>query len=100
MSPPPKSSTRESPATEQLEKDLGKGGVANYDPAEHPPVVKRRSLVTLPSHGTATLTSGNDQAAPLDKRPGLQGGLSDLIATPFAIVVGTSSADPEMNRLC
>jgi hypothetical protein len=45
----PKSSTRESAATEQLEKDLGKGGVANYDPAEHAPVVKRHSLVTLPS---------------------------------------------------
>lgn len=45
----PKSSTSESPATEQLEKDLGKGGVANYDPAEHPPVVQRHSRVTLTS---------------------------------------------------
>ena len=42
-------STRESAATEQLEKDLGKGGVATYDPAEHPPVVQRRSSVRLPS---------------------------------------------------
>ncbi len=57
-------------------------------------------LVPLSAAGTATLTSGTDQAAPLEKRPGLQGGLSDLIATPFAIVVGSSSTDPDMNRLC
>jgi dienelactone hydrolase len=60
----------------------------------------KERVVPLSAAGTATLTGGDDQAAPLEKRPGLQGGLSDLIATPFAIVVGTISADPEMNRLC
>ncbi|MEO8115503.1 MAG: prolyl oligopeptidase family serine peptidase, partial [Phenylobacterium sp.] len=50
--------------------------------------------------GAITLLAPGSTTGPNDKRPGLQGGLSDLIATPFAIVVGTASRDPRMRQLC
>jgi hypothetical protein len=36
----------------------------------------------------------------LAKRPELEGPVNDLFTTPFAIVVGTTSADPLMQTLC
>lgn len=36
----------------------------------------------------------------LVKRPALPGSLVDIISTPFAIVIGTSAADPELREQC
>lgn len=50
--------------------------------------------------GAALLTAPTVREAALVKRPGLEGGLSRFITTPFMIVAGTSSDDPGMRRLC
>jgi dienelactone hydrolase len=49
--------------------------------------------------GAATLTAKDAPKGPLMKRAGLSGGLSDVFTTPFVVVVGTSSPDPQMRRL-
>ena len=56
----------------------------------------------LPSSadGTMTLSIDGARETSLSKRAGLDGALSNFITTPFAVVVGTASADPVMNRLC
>jgi hypothetical protein len=52
------------------------------------------------SAGAAELSrTGTTAASPL-KRPGLEGPISDLWRTPFAVVVGTASADPAMRARC
>jgi len=50
--------------------------------------------------GTLRLVSAGDPVRPGDKRPALPGGLSSIISSPFAIVIGTASADPNMRALC
>lgn len=50
--------------------------------------------------GQAKLTLAEFSSGPLNKRPGLEGGLSRLITTPFAVVVGTTSRDPVMQQRC
>jgi hypothetical protein len=46
------------------------------------------------------LQLSSTKAGPLRKRPGLEGPLSDVIATPFAVVVGTASPEPQMRQRC
>jgi len=48
----------------------------------------------MPPHGSAV------RAGPDNKQPALEGGLSRLITTPFALVVGTLSPDPVMRQRC
>ncbi len=55
--------------------------------------------VTL-KDGRATIDREPGDVAPLHKTPALGGSLTDFIATPFAVVVGTASADPAMRRQC
>ncbi len=43
--------------------------------------------------------SASSPAAPR-KTPRLPGGIGDFLATPFAVVVGTTSKDPQMRALC
>jgi dienelactone hydrolase len=50
--------------------------------------------------GALRLTSANYNPAPLHKTPKLPGAGSDFFMTPFAVVVGTSSKDPDMVALC
>jgi hypothetical protein len=50
--------------------------------------------------GRAMVTASDMTAAPLQKRAGLEGQLSNFITTPFLIVVGTASDDARMRRLC
>lgn len=50
--------------------------------------------------GTILLQKPDAKVETGDKRAGLQGGLSNFIATPFAVVMGTSSADPRMRTYC
>jgi hypothetical protein len=50
--------------------------------------------------GQAKLALSGISNGPLNKRPGLEGGLSRLITTPFAVVVGTTSRDPVMRERC
>jgi len=51
------------------------------------------------TQGALRLASTNYKPAPLHKRPALPGATSDFLMTPFAIVIGTSSKDPEMVAL-
>jgi predicted esterase len=56
--------------------------------------------ISIPQSGEAILAlPGADQNPRRLKRPGLEGGLSRFMTTPFAVIVGTSSRDPEMRRL-
>ena len=50
--------------------------------------------------GALRLTNTRYKPAPLHKTPKLPGAGSDFLMTPFAIVVGTSSKDPDMVALC
>ncbi|HEU4780585.1 MAG TPA: prolyl oligopeptidase family serine peptidase [Steroidobacteraceae bacterium] len=50
--------------------------------------------------GALRLTNANYQPARLHKRPALPGATSDFLMTPFAIVIGTTSKDPDMVALC
>ncbi len=50
--------------------------------------------------GTAVLQVTEPIAGLHMKRPGLEGGISTFIETPFAIVVGTISPDPLMRKRC
>ena len=49
--------------------------------------------------GAARLSSSTKTGA-LRKRAGLEGPLSEIVTTPFAVVVGTASADPLMRQRC
>jgi dienelactone hydrolase len=49
--------------------------------------------------GVARLSSST-KAGPLRKRAGLEGPLSEIVTTPFAVVMGTASADPLMRQRC
>ena len=51
-------------------------------------------------NGRASLRSSDAAPVGVSKRPGFEGRLSSIIATPFALVVGTASPDPRMRELC
>jgi dienelactone hydrolase len=51
-------------------------------------------------NGELRLTAADYQPAPLHKNVRLPGSIADFTATPFAIVIGTVSKDPEMVALC
>lgn len=56
---------------------------------------------TVPAEGgRATIMLGQKADGGLKKRAGLEGPLSDLIRTPFLVVVGTCSSDPVMRDYC
>jgi poly(3-hydroxybutyrate) depolymerase len=49
--------------------------------------------------GDGSITLGwTPRAATLHKTPELQGGMGDILRTPYVIVVGTHARDPAMNR--
>jgi dienelactone hydrolase len=50
--------------------------------------------------GVLRLTAANYKPASLHKTPLLPGASSDFLMTPFAVVIGTSSKDPDMVALC
>ena len=52
------------------------------------------------SDGALRLTSSTYKPAKLHKTPVLPGATSDFLMTPFAIVIGTSSKDPDMVAMC
>jgi hypothetical protein len=52
------------------------------------------------SGGRLTLSEIQELPSPLNKTPELEGRLSNLITTPFAVVQGTSSQDPLMRTFC
>jgi predicted esterase len=54
----------------------------------------------LLAEGKITLQSAGYQPAPRHKSPGMAGPIMDLMATPFAVVIGTSSRDPQMQERC
>ena len=51
-------------------------------------------------HGRLTLTAPGYQAAAGEKNAALAGPLGEIYNTPFAIVTGTTSADPAMKDMC
>ena len=51
-------------------------------------------------NGTLRLTAAGSAAAALHKHAGLPGTAADFTVTPFAVVIGTVSKDPEMVALC
>lgn len=52
-----------------------------------------------PDSGVLLQATG-DTLAPGDKRPGREGGISNIITTPFVVVIGTASSDPKVRALC
>jgi dienelactone hydrolase len=50
--------------------------------------------------GRVTLNAPGYVPGPLPKTPELAGPIRDVFATPFALVVGTTSDDPRMRALC
>jgi hypothetical protein len=58
----------------------------------------REVQATQSRDGYYTLTAPDAPTGRLRKRAGLSGGLANAFTTPFVIVVGTSSADPDMRR--
>jgi len=76
-------------------------GPALVDPAQSVSVVWNGVARDLRvTDGALRLVSSSYKPAPLHKTPKLPGGSSDFFMTPFAIVVGTSSKDPDMVALC
>jgi dienelactone hydrolase len=57
-------------------------------------------LTVTPVNGRLTLRAPGYVPAPLAKRPELEGPVTDLYNTPFAVVVGTMSPDPLMRAMC
>ena len=51
-------------------------------------------------NGELRLTANEYRPAPVHKNAHLPGSMTDFTVTPFAVVVGTVSADPEMTALC
>jgi hypothetical protein len=56
--------------------------------------------VNLDAQGRVTIASASARPVAGGKRRDLEGSLSDLFATPFAIVIGTTSPDPRMQGYC
>jgi pimeloyl-ACP methyl ester carboxylesterase len=56
--------------------------------------------VRLDGRGRAALRARSYNPKGPVKTPGLEGPISDFQTTPFAVVIGTASADPMMRRLC
>jgi len=50
--------------------------------------------------GRLTLMAPGFVPTAQDKKASLPGGMADFTATPFAIIIGTSSKDPDMKALC
>ncbi|MBN2371709.1 MAG: prolyl oligopeptidase family serine peptidase, partial [Vicinamibacteria bacterium] len=50
--------------------------------------------------GRLRLAAAEYEPATLHKNPRLPGALTDFTVTPFAVVIGTVSKDPEMRELC
>ena len=50
--------------------------------------------------GKITLSDKNYKPTKLNKNPEIEGPISHVTTTPFAVVVGTSSKDELMNKLC
>lgn len=59
-----------------------------------------KSQEVKPVSGVIELRKPAAVASGLRKHPELAGALSDVIRTPFAIVVGTISRDPQMREFC
>jgi dienelactone hydrolase len=76
-------------------------GAALVDPARPVRVVWNGiSHEMRVTNGELRLTSAAYEPASLHKSPKLPGGASDFTMTPFAIVIGTSSKNPEMVAMC
>ena len=74
---------------------------ALVDPANPVTVVWNGSARQMHlQNGELRLTAGGYQPAPLHKNERLPGSTMDFTVTPFAIVIGTVSKDPEMVALC
>lgn len=56
--------------------------------------------VRLDPEGEVTLRADHYQPSGVVKTPRIEGPVADLQTTPFAVVIGTSSPDPMMRRLC
>jgi hypothetical protein len=56
--------------------------------------------LTLSAEGRTRLSASEASPSPLQKRAALEGSLSSLINTPFAVVVGTASLDALMRQRC
>jgi hypothetical protein len=71
------------------------------DPAKPVTVVWNGSAQEMRlQNGALRLTSAAYQPAPLHKNNRLPGSTADFTVTPFAIVIGTVSKDPDMAALC
>ncbi|HZF16094.1 MAG TPA: PHB depolymerase family esterase [Steroidobacteraceae bacterium] len=55
---------------------------------------------SLTAEGRITIASMSARPVARGKQRGLEGRLSDLFRTPFAIVIGSRSHDPRMQRYC
>ncbi len=76
-------------------------GPALVDPAQPVSVVWNGVARDLRvTDGTLRLVSTGYKPATLHKTPQLPGSANDFFMTPFAVVVGTSSKDPDMVVLC
>ncbi|MGO9231459.1 MAG: prolyl oligopeptidase family serine peptidase [Bryobacteraceae bacterium] len=74
---------------------------ALVDPAKPVNVVWNGSAQEMRlQNGELRLTAAAYKPAPIDKNERLPGSTTDFTVTPFAIVVGTISKDPEMVALC
>jgi len=74
---------------------------ALVDPAKPIKVVWNGASQEMPlQDGKLHLTSPNYKPAALHKNQRLPGSMVDFTVTPFAIVIGTSSKDPEMAEMC
>ena len=56
--------------------------------------------VRLDPEGEVTLRAERYQPSGVVKTPRIEGPVADAQTTPFAVVIGTSSPDPMMRRLC
>jgi len=71
------------------------------DPAKPVKVVWNGSAQEMHlKNGELRLTAAGYKPAPVHKNQRLPGSMSDFTVTPFAIVIGTISKDPEMVALC
>jgi dienelactone hydrolase len=69
------------------------------DPARLRLVWNGRKLDVPGNGGAFRLTAPGAPRGPMPKSAALPGGLSHFFTTPFAIVVGTSAADPQMRSI-